>query len=165
MPAAHSENLRAHIRASLSLIRKPLPFGPVRGSGAGGIWRMPQMPSNEPCNGQESPHRCRGVGRAQPPGGGAASPLLIMNGRMVRTAAAPADLCDLTAGTHRARLMAVIADDEDWNAEGAVAAAATVGTFGIAVTDSSRSKARRPQLSQAGPGPDRPSHAGYVLER
>src|SRR6266481_3373313 len=66
----------------------------------------------------------------------AAFAALIMNGRMVVPLRPRQTSATLPQELTEQRLIAVVADDDDWNAEGTLAAAAAAGTFGIAVTDS-----------------------------
>jgi len=167
MPAAHSENLRAHIRAVFELDPQAVAI-----RSRAGQWRWGDL-----ANAADAVERAlqrAGIPAQMPvgwvahnrPAAVAAFAALIMNGRMVVPLRPRQTSATLPQELTEQRLMAVIADDEDWNAEGAVAAAATVGTFGIAVTDSSALEMRVvPQLSQAGPGPYRPPMPGYVLER
>jgi long-chain acyl-CoA synthetase len=91
---------------------------------------------------------------------------LIVNGRMVVPLRPRQTSATLPQELTEQRLIAVIADDEDWSAEGALAAATAAGTFGIAVRDGVTLEVRVvPELGHAGPGPHRPPMPGYVLER
>src|SRR5882757_3469495 len=167
MPAAHPANLRAHIRAVFEL--EPRAVAVQSGAGqwcwedlakaADAVERTLQqagIPAQMPV-GWVAHNRASAV---------AAFAALIMNGRMVVPLRPRQTSATLPQELAEQRLIAVVADDEDWNAEGTLAAAAAAGTFGIAVTDSSALEVRVvPQLSHAGPGPHRPAMPGYVLER
>jgi long-chain acyl-CoA synthetase len=91
---------------------------------------------------------------------------LVMNGRMVvplRPRQTSANFPDELAAQ---KLRAVVGDVDDWADEGAIAAAAMAGSFGIAVAGSSSFDVRVvPELSRAGAGPHRSPMPGYVLER
>lgn len=64
------------------------------------------------------------------------------------------------------RLCAVVADEDDWAEEGAVAAAEQAGTLGIVVSGTAPISVRvHPALAKVGSGPHRQPMPGYVLER
>src|SRR5258708_992934 len=167
MQAAHPENLRAHIRAVFELEPRAVAIQ----SGAG-QWRWEDLA--KAADAVERALQQAGIPVEMPvgwvahnrPAAVAAFAALIMNGRMVVPLRPRQTSATLPQELTEQRLIAVIADDEDWNAEGTLAAAAAAGTFGIAVTDSPALEVRVvPQLSHAGPGPHRPAMPGYVLER
>ena len=91
---------------------------------------------------------------------------LVMNGRMVvplRPRQTSATFPDELAAQ---KLQAVIGDADDWAGEGAIAAAARAGSFGIAVSGTSTFSVQVvPELHRVGPGPHRSPMPGYVLER
>jgi long-chain acyl-CoA synthetase len=167
MPAAHPENLRAHIRAVFELEPRAVAIQ----SGAG-QWRWEDLA--KAADAVERALQQAGIAPEMPvgwvahnrPAAVAAFVALIMNGRMVVPLRPRQTSATLPQELTEQRLIAVVADDEDWNAEGTLAAAAAAGTFGIAVTASPALEVRVvPQLSHAGPGPHRPAMPGYVLER
>jgi len=167
MPAAHPENLRAHIRAVFELEPQAVAIQ----SGAG-QWRWEDLA--KAADAVERALQQAGIPAQMPVGwvahnraaAVAAFAALIMNGRMVVPLRPRQTSATLPQELAEQRLIAVVADDEDWNAEGTRAAAAAAGTFGIALADSPALEVRVvPQLSHAGPGPHRPAMPGYVLER
>jgi acyl-CoA synthetase (AMP-forming)/AMP-acid ligase II len=167
MPAAHPENLRAHIRAVFELEPQAVAI-----QSSAGQWRWEDLA--KAADAVERALQQAGISAQMPVGwvahnraaAVAAFAALIMNGRMVVPLRPRQTSATLPQELAEQRLVAVVADDEDWNAEGTLAAAAAAGTFGIAVTDSSALEVRVvPQLSHAGPGPHRPAMPGYVLER
>ena len=167
MPAALPQSLRAHIRAVLELEPRAVAIQ----SGAG-QWRWEDLAKT--ADAVERALQQAGIAAEMPvgwvahnrPAAVAAFAALIMNGRMVVPLRPRQTSATLPQEITEQRLIAVIADDEDWNAEDTLAAAAAAGTFGIAVSDSPALEVRVvPQLSHAGPGPHRPAMPGYVLER
>ncbi len=167
MPADHSDNLRAHIHAVFELDPRAVAI-----QSRAGQWSWGKLA--QAADAIEQALQRAGIPAQMPvgwvahnrPAAVAAFAALIMNGRMVVPLRPRQTSATLPQELTEQRLMAVIADDEDWNAEGTVGAAVAVGTFGIAVKDSSALEVRVvPQLSQAGPGPHRPPMQGYVLER
>ena len=167
MPVAHPEDLRAHIRAVFEL--EPQAVAIQSGTGQ---WRWEDLA--KAAEAVERALQQAGISAQMPVGwvahnraaAVAAFAALIMNGRMVVPLRPRQTSVTLPQELTEQRLIAVVADDEDWNAEGTLAAASAAGTFGIAVTDSSVLQVRVvPQLSHAGPGPHRPAMPGYVLER
>jgi long-chain acyl-CoA synthetase len=167
MPVAHPQNLRAHFRAVFELEPRAVAIQ----SGAG-QWRWEDLA--KAADAVERALQQAGISAQMPVGwvahnrasAVAAFAALIMNGRMVVPLRPRQTSATLPQELAEQRLIAVVGDDEDWNAEGTLAAAATAGTFGIAVTDSSALEVRVvPQLSHAGSGPHRPAMPGYVLER
>jgi long-chain acyl-CoA synthetase len=167
MPAAHPENLRAHIRAVFELEPRAVAI-----QSSAGQWRWEDLA--KAADAVERSLQQAGICAQMPVGwvahnraaAVAAFAALIMNGRMVVPLRPRQTSATLPQELTEQRLIAVVADDEDWNAEGTLTAAAAAGTFGIAVTDSSALEVRVvPQLSHAGAGPHRPAMPGYVLER
>jgi long-chain acyl-CoA synthetase len=167
MPAAHPENLRAHIRAVFELEPQAIAI-----QSSTGQWRWEDLV--KAADAVERALQQAGIPAQMPVGwvahnrapAVAAFAALIMNGRMVVPLRPRQTSATLPQELTEQRLIAVVADDEDWNAEGTLAAAAAAGTFGIAVTDRSALEVRVvPQLKHAGPGPHRPAMPGYVLER
>jgi long-chain acyl-CoA synthetase len=167
MPAALPQSLRAHIRAVLELEPRAVAIQ----SGAG-QWRWEDLA--KAADAVERALQRAGIAAQMPvgwvarnrPAAVAAFAALIMNGRMVVPLRPRQTSATLPQEITEQRLIAVVADDEDWNAEDTLAAAAAAGTFGIAVSDSPALEVRVvPQLSHAGPGPHRPAMPGYVLER
>src|SRR5712675_312752 len=167
MPAAHPENLRAHIRAVFELEPQAVAI-----QSSAGQWRWEDLA--KAADAVERALQQAGISAQMPVGwvahnraaAVAAFAALIMNGRMVVPLRPRQTSATLPQELTEQRLIAVVADDEDWNAEGSLAAAAAAGTFGIAVTHTSSFDVQAvPQLSHAGPGPHRPPMPGYVLER
>jgi long-chain acyl-CoA synthetase len=167
MPAAHPANLRVHIRAVFELEPRAVAI-----QSAAGQWRWEDLA--KAADAVERALQQAGIPAQMPvgwvahnrAGAVAAFAALIMNGRMVVPLRPRQTSATLPQELAEQRLIAVVADDEDWNAEGTLAAAAAAGTFGIAVSDGSALEVRVvPQLSHPGPGPHRPAMPGYVLER
>jgi long-chain acyl-CoA synthetase len=91
---------------------------------------------------------------------------LLMNRRMVIPLRPRHTSASLPEELATQKLQAVIGDADDWAGEGAIAAAAKAGSFGVAVSGTSGIDVRVvPELSRAGAGPHRPPMPGYVLER
>jgi long-chain acyl-CoA synthetase len=165
MPAAYPENLRAHIRAVFELEPQAVAIQ----SGAG-QWCWEDLA--KAADAVERTLQQAGIPAEMPVGwvahnrtaAVAAFAALIMNGRMVVPLRPRQTSATLPQELTEQRLIAVVADDEDWNAEGTLAAAAAAGTFGVAVSSALEVRVV-PQLSHAGPGPHRPAMPGYVLER
>src|SRR6266702_7047591 len=167
MHAASPESLRAQIRAVFELEPQAVAI-----QSSAGQWRWEDLA--KAADAVERTLQQAGISAEMPVGwvahnraaAVAAFAALIMSGRMVVPLRPRQTSATLPQELTEQRLIAVIADDEDWNSEGTLAAAAAAGTFGIAVTDSSALEVRVvPQLSHAGPGPHRPPMPGYVLER
>jgi long-chain acyl-CoA synthetase len=167
MPAPHPENLRARIRAVFELEPRAIAI-----QSRAGQWSWKDLA--QAADTVERALQQAGICPQMPvgwvahnrPAAVAAFAALIMNGRMVVPLRPRQTSATLPQELTEQRLIAVIADGEDWDTEGAQAAAAAVGTFGIAVTQRPAIEVRiMPQLSHAGPGPHRPPMPGYVLER
>ena len=167
MPAAHPANLRAHIRAVFELEPRAVAI-----QSAAGQWRWEDLA--KAADAVERALQQAGISAQMPVGwvahnrasAVAAFAALIMNGRMVVPLRPRQTSATLPQELAEQQLIAVVADDEDWNDEGTLAAAAAAGTFGLAVADSSALEVRVvPQLDHAGAGPHRPPMPGYVLER
>jgi acyl-CoA synthetase (AMP-forming)/AMP-acid ligase II len=167
MQAAHPENLRARIRAVFELEPRAVAI-----QSSAGQWRWEDLA--RAADAVERALQQAGISAQMPVGwvahnraaAVAAFASLIMNGRMVVPLRPRQTSATLPRELTEQRLIAVVADDEDWNVEGTLAAAAAAGTFGIAVTDSAALEVSVvPQLSHAGPGRHRPAMPGYVLER
>jgi long-chain acyl-CoA synthetase len=166
MPAPEYQNLNARIRAVLEL--DP---GTVAIESDTGQWRWRDL-----SGAAESVERLlqrAGVPTKMPvgwvahnrPGAVAALVALLINGRMVVPLRPRQTSATLPQELIEQRLIAVIGDEEDWTAE-ATLAAATTGTFGIAVKNGPALEVRVvPELGNVGMGPHRAPMPGYVLER
>src|SRR5882724_12876810 len=136
MPAPDCEKLSARIRAVLEL--DP---GAVAIESRAGQWRWEDLA--KAADALEQALQREGIPARMPvgwvahnrPAAVAALVALIMNGRMVVPLRPRQTSATLPQELTEQRLIAVIADDEDWSTEGALAAATAAGTFGIAVRD------------------------------
>jgi acyl-CoA synthetase (AMP-forming)/AMP-acid ligase II len=167
MQAAHSDNLRARIKAVFQLDPRTIAI-----QSRAGQWTWEGLARTADCV-EEALQRA-GIPEQMPvgwvahnrPAAVAAFAALIMNGRMVVPLRPRQTSATLPQELTEQRLIAVVADEEDWDTEGTLAAAAAVGTFGIALTHRSTLEVRVvPQLNHVGSGPHRPPMPGYVLER
>ena len=91
---------------------------------------------------------------------------LVLHGRMVVPLRPRQTSATLPQEIAAQRLVAVIADAEDWADHEAVSAASRSGTLGICLRGTSHFDVRIvPTLERVGSGPHRPAMPGYVLER